>query len=99
MERQTTSRLRIGDWCVDPSSGLISRDGESARIEARAMRLLVCLAERAGKAASIDELLDEAWAGVTVSQDSVYQAVASLRRQLGDDSKEPKYIATVPRIG
>lgn len=48
---------------------------------------------------SIDELLDEAWAGVTVSQDSVYQAVASLRRVLGDDSKEPKYIETVPRLG
>lgn len=48
---------------------------------------------------SIDELLNAAWAGVTVSQDSVYQAVASLRRQLGDDSKEPKYIETVPRLG
>jgi TolB-like protein len=29
----------------------------------------------------------------------VYQAVASLRRQLGDDPKQPSYIATVPRLG
>lgn len=99
MERQPTAKLRIGDWCVDPSAGVITRNDESARIEARAMRLLVCLAERAGAAVSIEDLLNEAWAGVAVSQDSVYQAVASLRRQLGDDSKEPKYIATVPRLG
>jgi transcriptional activator of cad operon len=39
------------------------------------------------------------WGGVVVTQDSVYQAVASLRRVLGDDPKSPTYIATVPRRG
>ena len=63
------------------------------------MRLLLCLAERAGEVVSIDELLDQVWSGVVVTPDSVYQAVASLRRQLGDDAKEPAYIATVPRLG
>jgi TolB-like protein/DNA-binding winged helix-turn-helix (wHTH) protein len=63
------------------------------------MRLLVCLAEHAGEVVSIDALLDQVWAGVFVSQDSVYQAVASLRRLLGDDSKQPTYIETVPRLG
>ena len=63
------------------------------------MRLLVCLATRAGEVVSIEELLNEAWSGVVVSQDSVYQAVASLRRQLGDDTKQPTYIETVPRLG
>jgi TolB-like protein len=63
------------------------------------MRLLLCLAERPGEVVSIDELLERAWSGVIVGPDSVYQAVASLRRMLGDDPKEPKYIATVPRLG
>lgn len=63
------------------------------------MRLLVCLAERAGEVVSIEELLDQVWPGVTVTQDSVYQSVASLRRLLGDDPKQPAYIATVPRLG
>lgn len=63
------------------------------------MRLLLCLAQRAGEVVSIDDLLNEVWAGVTVSPDSVYQAVASLRRQLGDDAKQPAYIATIPRLG
>jgi TolB-like protein len=63
------------------------------------MRLLQCLAEHAGEVVSIDDLLDEAWPGVVVSQDSVYQAVASLRRLLGDDPRQPTYIETVPRLG
>jgi transcriptional activator of cad operon len=91
--------LRVGEWRVDPTRGEITRAGETARLEARTMKLLLCLAEHAGEVVSIDDLLDQVWTGVTVSQDSVYQAVASLRRILGDDPKQPAYIATVPRLG
>jgi transcriptional activator of cad operon len=80
-------------------AGQISRNGETARLEARTMRLLLCLAEHAGEVVSIDDLLDQVWSGVTVTQDSVYQAVTSLRRLLGDDPRQPTYIATVPRLG
>ena len=63
------------------------------------MRLLLCLAEHAGEVVSIDDLLNQVWSGVNVTPDSVYQAVTSLRRVLGDDPKQPAYIATVPRLG
>jgi len=92
--------LRIGAWRVDALAGEISRSGgEPVRLEARTLRLLLHLAARAGEVVSIDELLDRVWAGVIVTPDSVYQAVTSLRRQLGDDPKRPAYIATVPRLG
>jgi transcriptional activator of cad operon len=63
------------------------------------MRVLVCLTEHAGEVVSIDDLLNQVWSGANVSPDSVYQAVTSLRRLLGDDPKQPIYIATVPRLG
>lgn len=63
------------------------------------MRLLLCLAKRAGQVVSVEELLDEVWADVVVTSDSVYQAVAALRRILGDHAKKPAYIATLPRRG
>jgi TolB-like protein/DNA-binding winged helix-turn-helix (wHTH) protein len=99
MDGPNAATLRIGAWRVDADSGQISRDGESVRVDARLMRLLLCLAERANKVVTTDELLQEVWSGVVVTQDSVYQAVASLRRLLGDDPKKPTYIATVPRQG
>jgi transcriptional activator of cad operon len=91
--------LRVGGWCVNPAAGQISQNGETARVEARTMRLLVCLAEHAGQVVSVDDLLDQVWADVTVAPDSVYQAVTSLRRVLGDDPKQPAYIETLPRLG
>ena len=99
MDRLTAIPLRVGTWRVDPRTGQLSRDGETVHVEARTLRLLMYLAERAGEVVSIDELLNQVWSGVVVTQDSVYQAVASLRRMLGDDPKQPKYIATVPRLG
>jgi len=63
------------------------------------MRLLLCLVERPGEVVSIDDLLNQVWSDVTVAPDSVYQAVTSLRRLLGDDPKQPTYIETVPRLG
>ena len=99
MDRPTVIPLRVGAWRVDSRLGQISRHGEVVRVEARTMKLLLCLAERAGEAVSVEELLDQVWSGVVVTPDSVYQAVASLRRLLGDDAKQPAYIATVPRLG
>jgi len=50
------------------------------------------LAERAGQVVSVEDLLENVWSGLIVTSDSVYQAVAALRRTLGDDSKNPQYI-------
>ena len=99
MELPITSRLLIGEWHVDPASGTIARNGHTSRLDVRSMRLLMCLAEHAGQVVSIDELISSVWAGVAVSPDSVYQAVTALRRQLGDDPRQPAYIETVPRLG
>jgi TolB-like protein/DNA-binding winged helix-turn-helix (wHTH) protein len=99
MDQPAGTTLLIGDWRVNPASGKISRDGQDVRVEARTMRLLIRLADRAGEVVSIDDLLEHVWAGVVVTPDSVYQAVALLRRLLGDDPKQPTYIATVPRLG
>ena len=91
--------LRIGAWRVDPALDQISMDRNSVKLEPRAMQLLVCLAEHAGQVVSVEQLLDEVWTGVVVTPDSVYHAVAALRRTLGDDPNEPTYIANVPRRG
>jgi len=95
----TPPLLRIADLRVDPALDEICRAGRTIKLEPRAMQLLMCLAERAGEVVSVEELLDLVWKDVVVSPDSVYAAVAALRRILGDDPKTPKYIANVVRRG
>jgi len=93
------SLLRIAELRVDPTLDEICKEGHTIKLEPKSMQLLICLAERAGEVLSVDELLDLVWKNVVVSPDSVYAAVAALRRTLGDDPKNPRYIANVARRG
>src|ERR1700735_5122978 len=91
--------LQIGEWIVNPSRESISRGPETQKLEPRAMRLLLCLADAAGEVVSVDRLLNEVWTGVVVGSASVYQAVSQLRKLLGDVDPNPTYIVNVPRKG
>jgi TolB-like protein len=93
------SAIRIGAWLANPARDEISKDELTVKLEPRLMRLLICLAEHAGQVVSIDNLLDEVWKNTIVTQASVYQAIATLRRSLGNDSETPAYIASVARRG
>ncbi len=99
MKSPDNSVILIGAWRVDPALDEISKDRQTVKLQPKTMRLLVCLANHAGQVVSVEQLLDEVWKDVIVTPDSVYNAVAALRRVLGDDIKDPSYIANVPRRG
>ena len=99
MNLSENGTFRVGEWRIEPALDEISRNGKTIKLEPRAMQVLVCLARRPGEVVRVDDLLDGVWKDVVVTQDSVYQAVASLRRALGDDPKDPSYIANVLRRG
>jgi TolB-like protein/DNA-binding winged helix-turn-helix (wHTH) protein/Flp pilus assembly protein TadD len=99
VESRDNSVKQIGVWRVDPALDEISRDGQTIKLEPKMMQLLLCLARHAGEVVSVEQLLDEVWKDVVVTSDSVYHAVSALRRVLGDNSKDPSYIANVMRRG
>jgi DNA-binding winged helix-turn-helix (wHTH) protein len=91
--------LRIGAWRVDPATDEISRGTETHKLEPRTMRLLLYLAAHHRQVVDVHRLLDEVWPGVVVTPGSVYQAIAQLRRLLGDNAEQPSYIDTHSRKG
>jgi len=97
--QESSSVVQIGEWAVHPARDTISRGNETHKLEPRAMRLLLCLANSPGDVVSIDRLLSEVWTGVVVGSASVYEAVSHLRKILGDVDPKPTYIATIPRKG
>jgi TolB-like protein/DNA-binding winged helix-turn-helix (wHTH) protein/Tfp pilus assembly protein PilF len=94
-----TQRLKVGKWIVEPSLDSISRAGRVEKLEPRTMSLLMHLVRHAGEVVSSEELLAAVWAGLVVTQDSVYRGIAQLRRHFDDHGEEAAYIATVPRKG
>jgi TolB-like protein/DNA-binding winged helix-turn-helix (wHTH) protein len=89
----------IGDWRVTPDQDVVSRDGRTERLEPLAMQVLVYLASRAGEVVPRQELEEAVWKGAVVSYDAITSAVIKLRKALGDNARDPRYIATVPKRG
>jgi beta-lactam-binding protein with PASTA domain len=82
-----------------PKRGQRLEKGSVVRLTVSSSRATVPDVFSLDEAAARAALARRGLINVTVTPDSVYQAVASLRRLLGDDSKQPTYIATAPRLG
>lgn len=63
------------------------------------MEVLLALANAAPDPLTPQELLEQVWPDTVVVDNVVHKAVARLRRALGDDAQNPKYIETIPRRG
>src|SRR5664279_5447472 len=92
-------QLKIGDWSVDRATNEISRGAELVHLEPKVVDLLFALAQRADQVVSREELLAQVWSGVVVGEDVLTQGVIKLRKALGDNSREPVYIQTIPKRG
>jgi len=90
--------FRIGEFLVSPALNQISRNGTSARIEPKAMRVLVYLAEHPG-VVSKEQLISAVWPDVFVSEDVLPGCVSALRKTLSDDARRPKFIETIHKGG
>src|SRR5213596_1542145 len=93
------TRLRIGDWTVEPDLNQRSTQGRAVKIEPKAMAVLLHLANRPGQVVDREALLSQLWPGVVVGDDSLTQVVIKLRKTLGDDPDRPTYIQTVTKKG
>src|ERR1700740_1401237 len=77
----------------------IVKAGEVLPVEPKAFRVLLFLLHNPHKLVKKHELLDAVWNDCAVSENSLTRSIALLRRLLGDDTREPRYIATVPTVG
>src|SRR5687768_13123305 len=91
--------MRVGEWQVEPEQNELVRDGKAVRLEPKAIAVLLQLAGRPGKVVGREELLASVWPGVVVGDDALTQAIIKLRKALGDDTHQPRYIETISKRG
>jgi DNA-binding winged helix-turn-helix (wHTH) protein len=92
-------RFRFDDFVLAPRQRVLLRGGTPVPLIPKYFDLLVVLVERRHDAVSKDAIFSAVWRDVVVSDGALAQAVRTLRRTLGDNSREPKFIRTVSRHG
>src|SRR5207249_11609096 len=97
--RDGLARYRFGEFTLSPRRRALLRDDRELRLIPRYFDLLVLLVQRRNEAVHRRDIFDCVWNDVIVSDSALSQAIRTLRRTLGDDSREPLFIRTVARHG
>lgn len=94
------STLEIGDLTMSLHTRDVLKAGQPVQLTVKEFELLRMLMEEAGRVVRRTDLMDEVWDpnwyGSTKTLDV---HVSSLRKKLGDDPNEPRYIKTVRGVG
>jgi DNA-binding winged helix-turn-helix (wHTH) protein len=92
-------RYRFDQFVVSPRRRLLLNGDREQPLIPRYFDLLVLLLERRHEAVHRRDIFDRVWADVVVSDSALTQAIRTIRRALGDDPREPRFIRTVSRHG
>jgi DNA-binding winged helix-turn-helix (wHTH) protein/tetratricopeptide (TPR) repeat protein/TolB-like protein len=91
--------FRLGEWLVQPSLNRISQDTQTVLLEPRTMDVLAYLARNVGRVVPREEIIEAVWQRHFVADATLSHAIGELRRALGDEAQQPRYIETIPKRG
>ena len=94
-----TARYQFDTVEVQPAAFTVLRDGRPVDLEPKAVRVLLYLIEHRDRAVTKDELIETVWEGTAVTDNALTRIVAQIRRELGDDARQARYIQTLPTMG
>lgn len=87
--------FRVDDLLIDVGAVAVWRGEQQLAVPDLSFTTLALLVHRAPDVVSPDELVEEVWEGMAVSDETITQRIALLRRALDDDSRNPRYVRSV----
>ncbi len=94
--RTRSPLLRCGDLTLDPATIVACQGGRRLALTAKEFSILDYLVRHQGEVVSQQDLLEHVWdVSANTFTNAVRVHITSLRRKLGDDAEEPRYIETI----
>jgi Tol biopolymer transport system component/DNA-binding winged helix-turn-helix (wHTH) protein len=94
-----TPDLQFDDVRVAPCAFKVWKAGRELALEPKTFNVLLYLIENRGRVIEKSELLETVWKDTFVTENAMTREIAKLRKALGDDPKEARYIQTVHTRG
>jgi DNA-binding response OmpR family regulator len=99
-EPTPAAALEIGGIRLDRARRQVTRDGELLGLSRKEFDVLELLMRKAGSVVKREELLRDVWETEWFGSSKTLDVhVSGLRRKLGDDAGEPRYLHTVRGVG
>ena len=94
-----TPVFAFDDFRLDARERCLWGAGERLELPGRHFDVLLLLVADAGRLVTKERFLAEVWGEVIVTDAALTQCIKAIRRTLGDEAGQPRYIETVPRHG
>jgi Tol biopolymer transport system component/DNA-binding winged helix-turn-helix (wHTH) protein len=91
--------FKFADVEVREREFCLVKAGEVLPVEPKTFRVLLYLLRNPQKLIAKEELLNAVWGDAVVTDSSLTRTIAQLRRLLGDEIRDPRYIETVATVG
>jgi DNA-binding winged helix-turn-helix (wHTH) protein/TolB-like protein/tetratricopeptide (TPR) repeat protein len=92
-------RFAFDEFEVDPTNRLLLRNGDEVPLTGKVFDVLLVFAENPGRLLAKEEIIEKVWDGSFVEEGNLARNVSTLRKALGDEGKDHKYIITVQGRG
>ena len=92
-------RYAWDDFVLDLDTYRLERGGRPLSLEPKAFNLLALMVQRPGHLFTKQEIFETLWPGTAVTDHALTRVVAQIRRVLGDEVREARYLETVPTRG
>jgi DNA-binding winged helix-turn-helix (wHTH) protein/Tfp pilus assembly protein PilF len=89
----------FGEFRIEARQRLLSRSGETVQLTPKVFDTLLHLVRNSGKLVEKDDLIRAVWADTVVEENNLNQNISTLRRVLGENAGENRYIVTIPGRG
>ena len=99
MEDHSRHLYEFGSFRVNPAERLLLREGQPVPLKAKVFDVLLVLIRRSGHLIEKSEIMTAIWPDSFVEESNLTVSVSLLRKALGDDGDEHKYIQTVSGRG
>ena len=96
---QLEMRKAVNGLRVDLAEKIISRGGKHLKVTPKAAAMFCFLVEHPGELVTHEQLLEAIWPDTVIQPETIKVYVFELRRALGDETRSPRYIETIPRRG
>jgi DNA-binding response OmpR family regulator len=97
---QFSDRIRFGNIDVDFGSAVVRRNTVPVELTALEFKVLTALIHAKGRFLSRDQLIDQVWGpGVSITDRVVDNHIMNLRRNLEDNSAQPRFLLNVRGLG
>lgn len=94
--RAQVGQIAFGPFCLDIEVSRLFRDGLELELRPQALHALRALVQSSGRCVDYEEMIGEAWHGISVSRHTVAVTVGEVKRALKDCGS---WISYQPKFG